>query len=179
LRPLKEAPVTKIPTGAWFVVFTVLFAIPAWCSAQQAQSETPSITTAPVRLPEMQVVGTNTLAEDMPIGPNQQPEWTARRRFTTTHVYVQPPWQADAELGIDTTYGRGDAPSTKFTQEFELGLPYRLQVDYEVAEVAEPHNDHYDSSSFELRWALADWNKIPLNPTLKAEWRINNGDADT
>jgi hypothetical protein len=29
-----------------------------------------------------------------------------------------------------------------------------------------------------LRWALADWGKIPLNPTLKAEWKHNNGGTD-
>ena len=28
--------------------------------------------------------------------------------------------------------------------------------------------------STELRWALADWGKIPMNPTLYAEWEFNN-----
>jgi hypothetical protein len=131
------------------------------------------------RLPPLKVIGTNNLVEETAFGQNLQPEWTARRRFTTTRVYVQPPWQVETELSWDATYARDAAPSHTLRQEVEIGLPYRLQVDYEAAEIVAPHNDRYDSSSVELRWALAEWGKIPLNPTIKAEWRINNGEADT
>src|SRR6266850_7539050 len=139
--------------------------------------------TQPVAMPPVTVTATNQLYEEAPMGPNQQPEWTARRRFATTRVYVQPPWQFEAESGWETQYfrsGKG-SPFHKLTQEFELGLPYRFQVDYEYAEAINKGGNGrwtYDSSSFELRWALAEWGKIPLNPTIKAEWKINNADAD-
>src|SRR6185369_12987607 len=57
-------------------------------------------TTTPLKpgiLPPMIVSATNMpaheLLEAQPIGPNQQPEWTTRRRFSTTRIYVLPPWQ--------------------------------------------------------------------------------------
>jgi hypothetical protein len=34
------------------------------------------------------------------------------------------------------------------------------------------------SNSIELGYALADWGKIPLNPTVKLEWKFNNAAAD-
>jgi hypothetical protein len=138
----------------------------------------------PVSLPPVTVTATNELAEEALIGPNQQPEWTARRRFTITRVYVLPPWQAETEFGWDAVYGRRSSPQNEIQQEFELGLPYRFQIDYEIhgANFVEGGAGggrwHYATSEFELRWALADWGKIPLNPTLKAEWKHNNGGTD-
>src|SRR5579859_3157736 len=138
----------------------------------------------PVTLPPVTVTATNALQEEAPVGPNQQPEWTARRRFTVTRIYVLPPWQVETEFGWDAMYPRGGSPQHTLQQEFELGLPYRFQIDYEIHGANFVEGDkgggpwHYDSSEFELRWALADWGKIPLNPTLKAEWKHENGGTD-
>ena len=129
-------------------------------------------------LPPVHVTGEAEVAEEALVGDNQQPDWTTHRRFSTTRVYVQPPWQIETELSWDAKYERGDAPAHKLTQEIELGLPYRLQVDYEAVEKLGPEDDRYDSSSIELRWAIAEWGRIPLNPTVKAEWKINNAEAD-
>src|SRR5262245_33622344 len=52
-----------------------------------------------VELPETTVIG-KPLREDAPLGPNLQPEWTARRRFAETRIYVLPPWQ----LSLYTTW---------------------------------------------------------------------------
>ena len=133
---------------------------------------------APENLPPTHVVGESEVAEEALVGENKQPDWTTRRRFSTTRVYVQPPWQIETELSWEATYARGEAPAHKLTQEIELGLPYRLQLDYEAVEKLEPYNDRYDSSSIEVRWAIAEWGRIPLNPTVKAEWKINNAEAD-
>ena len=137
----------------------------------------------PVPMPEVTVTATNLLAEEALMGPNQQPEWTTRRRFTITRVYVLPPWQAETEFGWHTIYPRGGAPQQELQQEFELGLPYRFQIDYEIhganfEEGAGNDRWHYADSEFELRWALAEWGKIPLNPTVKVEWKHNNGGTD-
>jgi len=56
-------------------------------------------------------------------------------------------------------------------------LPYRFQLDiYENV-------DHADGSTrasnqVEGRWAFADWGRIPLNPTLYAEWKFNGAGPD-
>jgi hypothetical protein len=135
-----------------------------------------------VQMPTVIVTGTN--IEETLFGPNEQPEWTAHRRFTNARVYVLPPWQINTEFSWEAKYLRGEQPLNKLTQEIELGLPYRLQLDYEAAggnfESEEEPLDHwrYGSSSVELRWALARWDVIPLNPTVKAEWKFSNGQAD-
>ena len=157
------------------VTVSMLSATWGFCDGTQSAE----VVSPPVRLPEVTVTGEQPLNEEQPLGENQQPEWTARRRFTTARVYVQPPWQVETETGWDATYGRTGIPHHLLTQEIELGLPYRFQADYEYAETVDGGHWRYDSSSFELRWALADWGKIPLNPTVKAEWKINNTEADT
>ncbi len=120
------------------------------------------------------------------MGPNQQPEWTARRPFGITRVYVHPPWQVETEFGWDAQYNRLQSPQHEIQQEFELGLPYRFQVDYEIhaanyidrVSVGGGRWDYADSE-WELRWALADWGKILGNPTVKAEWKHDNGGGDS
>ena len=130
------------------------------------------------------VIVTGNVIEETLFGPNQQPEWTAHRRFTNARVYVLPAWQVETELSWEGKFLRGERPLNKLTQEIEIGLPYRLQADYETAEgnflsEDEPLNHwRYASSSLELRWALAEWGTIPLNPTIKGEWKFNNGMAD-
>ena len=147
-----------------------------------AQSDAQPVT--PLPMPAVTVTATNELSEEALMGPNQQPEWTARRRFALTRIYVQPPWQAETEFGWDAVYPRGGSPQHTLQQEFELGLPYRFQVDYEVHGANFNEGDtgggrwHYADSEFELRWAVADWGKIPLNPTIKVEWKHNNGGTD-
>src|SRR5690242_19501302 len=64
----------------------------------------------PLPMPPVTVTATNTLQEEAPMGPNQQPEWTARRPFGITRVYVQPPWQVETEFGWDAMYPRGGSP---------------------------------------------------------------------
>ena len=155
----------------------------AACYSARAEQGEPASNQV-TRLPEVSVTG-EALKENLPVGPNQQPEWTAHRRFPFTRVYVLPPLQLEAESGWDATWNRsGNGPPLHMlTQEFELGLPNRFQVDYEFAgtinDPAHPGRERYASSSFELRWALADWGKIPMNPTLKAEYKLANAAADS
>src|SRR5205823_10441122 len=59
------------------------------------------------------------------------------------------------------------------------GLPSRFQIDlYQNWGINEEGGSFYKGSSIELRYAFANWNKIPLNPTLYAEWYFNNNAAD-
>jgi hypothetical protein len=138
----------------------------------------------PTRMEPVTVTGAAFSGENTPLGDYQQPEWTARRRFVTTRVYVQPAWQVEMELGYDFTQP-ADGPRTRlFQQEIEIGLPHRFQLDVENVsqDFKEGGTDervwHHESNSVELRYAFADWGKIPLNPTANVEWKFNSGAAD-
>jgi len=65
-------------------------------------------------------------------------------------------------------------------EEYEIGLPHRFQVDlYETWTVNEHHRSQQDEVSAEVRYALADWGQIPLNPTLYLEYAQHDHDANT
>lgn len=168
---------TRVIFGFIVAVF-VETKTPVWAQAQIDDNQKSVTSDPPIRLPQVVVLGTNVLHEEMLMGTNKQPVWTARRRFATTRIYVQPTWQAETEFGWDSTYSRHDSPQHLLTQEVELGLPYRFQLDYEAAEEIKGGHCRLASDSIELRWAVAEWGKIWLNPAIKAEWKINNGEAD-
>jgi hypothetical protein len=128
-----------------------------------------------VRLPEVTVME-KLLQEEQLIGPYQQPEWTTERRFPTTRVYLQqPPWGVGVEQWVKAQYPRGEAGNYLFQEEIEIGLPHRFQFDMYENWVRETDGKvRHDGISAELRWALADWGKIPLNPTIYGEWTFRN-----
>lgn len=100
----------------------------------------------------------------------------SRTRFSpTTTAYVLPPWT----FFIGTIY-EGDAfrhgpPDHLFTQEVEMGLPYRFGVAAESSFERFNGGGGASTVSLEGRYALADWGKIPLNPTLFAEYKFGVG----
>jgi hypothetical protein len=108
------------------------------------------------------------------VGENRQPEWTTRRRFPTTRVYVQQPpgawglsqwWRMDDSRGVD--------PRHRFRTELEYGLARRTQLDlYLDTQRTRDGNWIYHDTAVEIRYALADWGKLPLNPTLYYEWQF-------
>lgn len=136
------------------------------------------------KLDPLTVKGQPVPGENKAMGGYHQPEWTARRRFVATRVYVQPEGQAEVELGYDTTRDEDGLRTRLFRQEIELGLPHRFQVDLENTlqnfREGEPGTGawHRDSTAVELRYALADWDKIPLNPTVSLAWKANAKAAD-
>jgi hypothetical protein len=118
----------------------------------------------------------STLESQQLVGPYQQPRWSARGRFSSdTEVYVLPPWDFFVDLDYTGTIPRHGQTDNVFTQEFELGLPHRFQVAYENNfEVLGPHTQETEHT-IETRYALADWGKLPLNPTLFAEYHFGVG----
>lgn len=136
------------------------------------------------KLEPVKVVGANVPGEVKAMGGYLQPEWTARRRFVTTRVYVQPEGQAEVELGYDFARDPEGFNTQLFRQEIEFGLPHRFQVDLENTfqnfreGAGEAGSWHHDSSAVELRHAFADWGKIPFNPTVSVAWKANAGAAD-
>jgi hypothetical protein len=140
----------------------------------------------PTKLPEVLVTGAapaearpGWLQEEQPVGPNEQPEWTTRRRFSTTRIYVISPWQVEFEQWWKGKFPRHGKAENLLQSEVELGLPYRFQLDlYENLLQPPGQSFRHDGIQAEGRWALADWGKIPLNPTLYGEWKFNNEDPD-
>jgi hypothetical protein len=104
------------------------------------------------------------------------PPGISRTRFSPLlTAYVLPPWTFFfGELYEGNAFRHGP-PDHLFTQEIEMGLPYRLGV------AAEANFERFNggggpsTASIEARYALADWNKIPLNPTIFAEYKFGTG----
>jgi hypothetical protein len=100
----------------------------------------------------------------------------SRSRFSPiTNGYVLPPGEVFAALIYEgDAFDEGPSDHT-FTQEVELGLPYRFGVAIENSLEFFDGDTSNRSFSIEGRWALADWGKIPLNPTLFAEYKFGTG----
>lgn len=104
------------------------------------------------------------------------PEAFSRSRLgALTQTYVLPPFTAYAGLEYELTTPRKGLPDNLFTEELEIGLPYRFGIAMENNVDAFNRSVRESTTSFEIRYALADWNKIPLNPTVFAEYKIGIG----
>jgi len=139
-------------------------------------------TNLPTSLPPITVIGTmQPLQEERLVGPYQQPEWTTQRRFPGTRVYLQQmPWESGFEQWVRFRNFHDGTAETRFQEELELGLPYRFQLDlYETWAIDEDRRINQDEYSAELRWAVADWGRIPLNPTLYLEYAEHNRAPNT
>jgi hypothetical protein len=100
----------------------------------------------------------------------------SRSRFSTlTNAYVLPPGGVFAGLIYEGDFDTHGPTDHFLTQEVEVGLPYRFGVAIEN-EIEFAQSDVSNRAfSIEARWALADWDKIPLNPTLFAEYKFGTG----
>ena len=100
----------------------------------------------------------------------------SRARFApTTSAYVLPPWTFYFGEIYEGDAFRHGLPDHLFTQEVEMGLPYRFGVAAETELERFNGGGGFQTVSIEGRYALADWNKIPLNPTLFAEYKFGVG----
>lgn len=109
------------------------------------------------------------------VGPYGQPAWTTQRPFPAVRSYVLPPGQAQLEQWYRPRWKRDNTREDRILEEFAIGLPYRFQLDiYERWNIKQDdigkYNANHEGVMLEVRWALADWDVIPLNPTLYAEW---------
>lgn len=104
------------------------------------------------------------------------PPGISRTRFSPLlTAYVLPPWTFFFGSIYQGDFFRHDPPDHLFTQEVEVGLPYRLGVAVESAFERFNGGGGPSTASIEARYALADYNKIPLNPTIFAEWKFGTG----
>lgn len=122
------------------------------------------------------------LEEEKPDGVYGEPEWVGHRRFSTTRVYIQKdPGEMGVEEWLRSRFYDNGRVTHRFQQEFEVGLPYRMQLDlYEkvIHDNEDPQGWKQDEFAVELRYAFADWGKLPGNPTIYEEYAFTDGGPD-
>jgi len=133
-------------------------------------------------LPAMTVTGeTGALHEEEKVGTYDQPRWTTRRRFSETRAYVMPESEFEFEYWSIVEVPRHGEPATIQTKyEVEMGLPHRLQLDLYGITDKTIHNGplKFDEQDLEVRYAIANWGKLPGNPTMYAEYKALDSVAD-
>jgi hypothetical protein len=106
-------------------------------------------------------------------GAYNQPEWVQRRPFGLTRVHIQRnPGEWGVEQWVRSRYY--DASGTwklRMQEEIEVGLPGRIQLDFYYDWTVEDGVADALDYAAEIRWAPADWGKLPLNPTLYFEYK--------
>ncbi len=142
----------------------------------QEDGRWPGPRTRTWELKEVVVVGEKepALREEQRVGPYGQPRWTTTHQNVTS-VYVRPPGIIEGLVWIDAEVPRDDKEHTEISTiyELEIGLPYRLQLDLFLETMKTGGSSgplELAGQSVELRWALADWDKIWGNPTVYLEY---------
>ncbi len=150
-------------------------------SLASAQTVTALKTGSPPVVGEVQVSASD-LVEEKRDGVNGEPEWVRQRRFSNTRVYIQKdPWEMGVEEWWRVRTYDGGRVTNRFQQEFEIGLPYRMQLDlYDkyIHDNQDPKGWLHDEFAVELRYAFADWGKLPGNPTIYEEYAFIDGGPD-
>jgi len=120
------------------------------------------------------------LREEDRIGDYGQPRWTAKRLFPTTRVYVVPSGKVEFEHWTRVKVPEEGKSEVETQYELELGLPHRFQIDlyYVTSKTGEEGTLDISEQKYELRYALADWGKLWMNPTLYFEYVERNAQAD-
>lgn len=116
-------------------------------------------------------------ADELPSAYGAPPDLSHGRISTLTKSYVLSPFTFEVEGAYTGSIFRHGKPDHLFTQEIEMGLPGRFtvgvqnQIDHFAGGTAER------SFTLEARYALANWNKLPLNPAISAEYRFGLADG--
>ncbi|HKP92341.1 MAG TPA: hypothetical protein VJS88_00465 [Chthoniobacterales bacterium] len=143
-----------------------LLSVALWCvgvfALQPASAQTSQTSTVVVT------------GEELPSAYGAPPGISRTRFSPSVTAYVLPPWcfysgsiwQGDIS---------GEPPFHQFTQEVEMGLPGRFGVAAEATFQRFNGGGDLRSLALEARYALADWNKIPLNPTIFVEYKFGTG----
>ena len=150
------------------LIVSACFVGPAFNRSVLAQASTQQqvVVTAP---------GVPSAYEEVPSAYGAPPEFSRSRFSNAVNAYVLPPWAFFFGTLFEGQGFRHGPPDYLFTQEIEMGLPWRFNIATEAQFERFNGGGGARSVSLEARWALADWNKIPLNPTLFAEYKFGVG----
>src|SRR3984893_1700565 len=113
--------------------------------------------------------------EEVPSAYGAPPGFSRNRFSNLVNSYVLPPGAVYAGLIYQGDALRFNRRDHMLTQEIELGLPYRFGVAVENSVENFRGRTQERTFSLEGRYAFADWNKIPLNPTIFAEYKFGIG----
>ena len=140
-------------------------------TASSGQTESASTSsTSTLTEPRLIVIG-----DELPSAYGAPGAFSRSRFSAVTTAYVLPAWGVFAGLIYEGDVFPHGPMDNLFTQEIEVGLPYRFGIAVENQVEHFNHETVNASFSIEGRWALADWDKIPLNPTLFAEYKFGTG----
>ena len=146
----------------------------AWKLAQLVVAILPMANTTAANAQEIEnrPVVVEAESEELPTAYGAPPDLSHGRISTLTKSYVISPFSFELEAGYEAAAFRHDTPAQLFRQEIEMGLPGRFTVGVQnqVEHFAGETRDR--SFTVEGRYALADWNKLPLNPAISAEYRF-------
>lgn len=164
MKPYRLAMVTGMCLGAM-----------AMTAGAEGSGGQPPAATAPIVVQDRKQ-----MQEEVAVGPYAQPEWTTHRRFPVSRVYVQHmPYEVGIEQWWRLRHFRDGTTQQRFQEEAAIGLPNRVQCDiYETWVVENSGRTVHQDVSVEGRWALADWGRIPMNPTVYLEWKFVEEGAD-
>lgn len=113
--------------------------------------------------------------EEVPSAYGAPPALSRSRFSNLVNAYVLPPGAVYGGLIYEGDALKFDRPDHNFTEEIEIGLPYRFGIAFENAVETYRGTTQERSFSVELRYALADWDRIPLNPTFFVEYKFGIG----
>lgn len=100
----------------------------------------------------------------------------SRSRFSPgVTAYVLPPWHFYFGEIYEGDIFKHGFPDHRFSQEIEMGLPGRFGIATEGQFERFNGGGGLQTISIEGRYAFADWGKIPLNPTIFAEYKFGVG----
>src|SRR2546421_7929339 len=120
-------------------------------------------------------------AEGLPSAYGAPPDLSHGRISTLTKSFVFSPFSFELEAGYEGSIFRHGVPAQLFQQEIEMGLPARFTVGVQNQIEHLVGNTRDRSFTLEARYALADWNKLLLNPAISAEYQfgLSNGLPDS
>src|SRR5260370_19307990 len=125
---------------------------------------------------ENRAVSVQAEAAELPSAYGAPPDLSHGRISTLTKSYVLSPFSFELETGYEGDIFRHGLPAQLFRQEIEMGLPARFTVGVQNQIEHFAGDTHDRSFTLEARYALANWNKLPLNPAISAEYRFGFSD---
>src|SRR5437588_2852399 len=132
----------------------------------------PFAAATPAQETESQHVVVQAESEELPTAYGAPPDLSHGRISTLTKSYVLSPFSFELEAGYEGAVFRHGLPSQLFREEIEMGLPARFTVGVQNQIEHLAGNTRDRSFTLEARYALANWNKLPLNPAISAEYRF-------
>ncbi len=99
--------------------------------------------------------------------------------LVTNKVFVLPEGQAVLRTRFDAAWFPSDPSEVVFIPEITIGLPGRFQLSLSQESVKAKGDRWRNAAVFpEVRWGIAPWGELPLNPTLGLGYEFVAHDKD-